>query len=114
MAQQLGEPLEARIPEAFVTAQPIVRARQGARIDAAVMDASAHSSLNEPGFLEPLDVFGRGGERHAIGRCQLANGLLSLGESLEHRASGPVAERPEDEIEACVLFNHMVEHISAR
>ena len=114
MAQQLDEPLDARIPEAFVAAKPVIGASEGPRIDAAVVDATAHGALDKPGALERLDVLGGCGERHPVRRCQLPDGVLALGEALEHRTAGRVAEGAKDEVEACVMmFNHMVEDSAA-
>src|SRR5262249_20920169 len=114
MAQELGEPLDASIPQAFVAAEPPIGALERPRIDAAIMDPSTHGAFHEPGLLESLDVFRRGGERHAVRRGELADRLLALREALEHRAPGPVAQRAEDEIESCLLFNHAVEYIDPR
>ena len=111
MTEQLGEPLEARIPEAFVAAEPVIGALERARIDPAVMDASAYGAFHEAGPLEGLDVLRRRGQRHSVRRGELAYGLLAFGQPLEHGAPGVVAERTEDEVESQLsMFNHMVEY----
>ena len=56
MAEQLDEPLDARIPETFVIAEPIVGPLEWTRVYSAVVDASAHRPLHEAGSLEGLDV----------------------------------------------------------
>ncbi len=113
MAQQLGEPLDTRIPKSFVGTKPVVGAREGPRIDAAVVHASAHGPLHQPGALQGLDVFRRSREGHVMGRGQLADRVLTLGQALEHGAAGVVAEGAEDEVEALLVFNHMVEYRAA-
>ena len=115
MAEPLDEPLDPRVPEAFVAAEPIIGARERPRVDPAVVDPSAHRALHESGSLEGLDVFRRRGERHPVGRGELAHGVFALGEPLEHGAAGVVAEGAKDEVEPCLLmFNHVVEHIGCR
>lgn len=110
MAQQLDEPLDTHIPEAFVAAEPIVRARERLRVYAAVVDAASHCASHETGTLEGPDVLRRRRERHLMRRRELADGLLAGGEPLEHRASCVVAERAEDQVEPCLMmFNHEVE-----
>jgi hypothetical protein len=112
MAKQLDESLDTRIPEALIAAEPIVGALERPRIDAAVVDASADGAFHEPGPLEGLDVLGCRGEGHPVRCRELANGLFTFGEPLEHRAPGVVAESAEDEVELhLLLFNHTVEHI---
>src|SRR5438105_3681334 len=113
MAEQLGEPPDARIPEAFVGAEPVVGALQRPRIDTAVVDASTHGAFHEAGPLQCLDVLRRRSERHPIWCRELADGPLPVAEPLEHGAPSRVAERPEDEVESPLsLFNHVVEYIS--
>jgi hypothetical protein len=54
------------------------------------------------------------GERHPIWRGQLTDGVLALGESLEHAPPGLVTECAENEVEPRVLmFNHTVEDIAS-
>jgi hypothetical protein len=111
MAEQLDEPLDSRIPEAFVPAEPTIRALERTGIDAAVVNSSAHGALHESRPLQGLDVLRRRGERHPVWCRELANSLLALGEPLEHGAPRVVAERAEDEVESRVLmFNHDVEY----
>lgn len=114
MAQQLGEPLDARIPQAFIAAEPIVGALERPRIDAAVVDAPAYGASHESGLLESLDVLRRGGERHPVRRGERADGLLAFREPLEHCPPRPVGERAKNEIESCWLFNHAVEYMRRR
>jgi len=116
MAQQLDEPLDSRIPEAFVGAKPVVGALERPRVDAAVVDSPTHGAFHESCPLEGLDVLRCRGERHLIRCRELTNGLLAFGEALEHRAASMVAERAEDEVESrlLIMFNHMVEHIGER
>lgn len=115
MAEQLDEPFNPRIPEAFVAAKPVVGAGERSRIDAAVMDAPADGAFHEPRSLQRLDVLRGRGERHPIRRGELADGVLALGESFEHGTPSLVTERAEDEVEPGVgMFNHMVEDIGVR
>jgi hypothetical protein len=110
VAEQLDEPLDPRIPEAFVAAQPVVGTRERSRVDAAIVDAPAHSAFHEPGSFQRLDVLRGRGERHPIRRRELADGVLTLGKSLEHGPPGLVTERVEDEVEPrVIMFNHTVE-----
>ena len=110
MAQQLGEPLDARIPEAFVVTQPVVGALERPWVDAAVVDASAYGAFHEARPLEGLYVLRRRGKRHPVWRGELADGVLALGESLEHRPPCMVTEGTEDEVESVYTFNHVVEY----
>src|SRR5437868_10542917 len=111
MAQQLDEPLDARIPEALVAPEPVVRSRKRPWVDAAVVDASADGAFQESSPLEHLDVLRRRSERHPVRRRELAHGLLALGEPLEHLAPGVGAERAEDAVEpGLAIFNHRVEY----
>lgn len=110
MPEQLDQPLDARIPEAFVVAEPVVRTLEGPRVDAAVVDASANGAFHKTSPLEGLDVFRHRGERHSVWCGELADGLLALGEPPEHRPPGVVAEGAEDEVESLGMFNHMVEY----
>src|SRR5438067_237580 len=115
MAEQLDEPCDARIPEAFVAAEPVVGALERSRVDAAVVDAPAHRAVHEPGPLQRLDVLRGRGERHAIGRRELAHGVLTLGKTPEHRAPGVIAEGAENTVEPRrIMFNHMVEDSARR
>lgn len=113
MAEQLGEPPDTRIPEAFVGAEPVVGALERTRIDAAVVDASTHCAFHEARPLQGLDVLRRRRERHPIRCRELADGQLPFSEPLEHGTPSVIAERPEDEVESrpC-LFNHKVEYIT--
>ena len=99
MAEQLGEPLDACIPEALVAAEPVIGTRKRARIDAAVVNAPADGAFHEAGFLESLDVLRGCRERHVVWGGELADGLLAFGQALEHGAAGAVAEGSEDEVE---------------
>ena len=115
MAEQLDEMLDARIPESLVAAQPLIGPLERPRIDATVVNSSAHRAFDEAGSLECLDVLRCGGERHAVRRRQLTYCLLASGEPAEHGAPGMVAKGAEDEIETgLMMFNHMVERASAR
>src|ERR1041385_6790681 len=111
MAQQCGEPLDAGVPEAVVTAEPIVGALERPRIDAAVVDASTHCAFHKAGPLERLDVLRGGRERHAVRCGELGNGLLTSGEPAQHGAPGRVAKGSKDEVESVLLINHVVEYI---
>ena len=93
MAQQLDKPLDARIPEAFVAAEPVVGALERAGVDADLVDAATHRAFHESGPLQGLDVLRRRGERHPMRRRELADGLLTLGEPREHRAPGVITVR---------------------
>src|ERR1700694_5315084 len=115
VAEQLDEPFDPRIPEAFVAAQPVVGARQRSRVDAAIVDAPADGAFHEPGSFERLDVLRCRGERHPIWRRELADGVLTLGKSLEHGPPGLVTECAVDEVEPrVIMFNHAVEDNIAR
>src|SRR5688572_28226175 len=115
MAEQLDEPFDPRIPEAFVAAEPIVGVRERPRADAAVVDAPADGARYEPGSFQRLDVLRGRGERHPKRRRKLADGVLTLGKSLEHVPPGPVTERAEDEVEPRVIMvNHTVEYSTGR
>jgi hypothetical protein len=110
MAEQLDEPLDSRIPEAFVAAQPVVGALERSRVDATVVDAPADGAFHEPGSFQHLDVLRGRGERHPIWRRELADGVFTLGESLEHGPSSLVTECAENDVEArVIMFNHTVE-----
>ena len=111
MAEQLDEPFDPRIPEAFVGAQPVVGASERSRVDAAVVDAPANGAFHEPGSFQRLDVLRGRGERHPVWRRELADGVLTLGKSLEHGPPGLVTECSEDEVEpGVIMFNHTVEY----
>lgn len=99
MTQQLDEPLDARIPESFVAAKPVVGALERPWVDAAIVNASAHSALHKAGSFERLYVLRRSGKRHPVGCCELAYSVLPSGESLEHGTSRVITESAEDEIE---------------
>jgi hypothetical protein len=115
MAEQLDEPFDPRIPKAFVAAEPVVGVRERPRVDAAVVDTPAYGALYEPGSFQRLDVLRGRGERHPIRRRKLADGVLTLGKSLEHGPPGPVTECAEDEVEPrVIMFNHMVEDSTGR
>ncbi len=110
MAEQLDEPFDPRIPEAFVAADPVVGALERLWVDAAVVDAPAHGAFYEPGPFQRPDVLRGRGERHPIWRRELANGVLTCCKPPEHGAPGLVTERAEDEVESpAIVFNHMVE-----
>jgi hypothetical protein len=112
MAEQLDEPFDPRIPQAFVCAKPVVRALERSRVNSAVVDSPADGAFHESCPLEGLDVLRGSGERDPIRRRELADRVLAFGESLEHGTAGPVAEGAEDEVEPRVmLFNHKVEYI---
>jgi len=100
MTQQLDEPLDARIPESFVVAKPVVRALERPWVDAAIVNASAHGALHKAGSLERLNVLRRRSKRHPVWCRELAYGVLTSGEPLEHRPSRVVTESAEDKIEA--------------
>jgi hypothetical protein len=110
MSEQLDEPLDARIPEALVVTEPVVGALERPGVDAAVVDASAHGAFHKASPFERLYVLRRRGERHPVWRGELADGLLALGEPLEHRPPGVVAKGTEDEVESVWTFNHIVEY----
>lgn len=112
MSEQLDEPLDARIPQAFVVPEPVVGALERSRVDAAVVDASAHRPLYKASPLQGLDVLRCRGKRHPVWRRELANGLLASGEPLEHRPPGVVGEGTEDEVECACTFNHVVEYVA--
>src|SRR5215216_1532789 len=114
MPEQLDEPLDACVPEAFVVAKPVVGALERAWIDATVVDASADGALHEAGPLESPDVLRGRRERDPVRRGELADRLLALGEPLEHRPSRVVAEGAEDEVESICTFNHTVEYLVGR
>src|SRR5256885_11664971 len=107
MAQQLDEPLDARVPKTFIVSEPLVGALEGPRVDAAVVVPPAHGALHEPRALEGLYVLRHCGERHLKRRGELANGLLPVRESLEQRSARVVADGMKDEIEPVCMFNHM-------
>jgi hypothetical protein len=90
--------------------EPVVRTLEWPRVDTAVVNASAHGAPHETGPLERLDVLGRRGERDPVRRRQLAHRQLSLGEPLEHRAPGVVAQCSKNEVQSCLMFNHIVEY----
>src|SRR5688572_23078693 len=109
MAEQLDEPFDPRIPQAFVCAQPVVRALERSRVYAAVVDSPADGAFHESCPLEGLDVLRGSGERDPIRRGELADRVLAFGKSLEHGAPCPVTQGAEDEVEAGVgMFNHTV------
>jgi hypothetical protein len=110
MAEQLDEPIDARIPETFIVAEPVVGALERSRVDAHVMDASTHRPFHETRPLERLDVLGCRGERHSVWRGELADGLLALGEPLEHRSPSVVGECAENKVKPVRTFNHIVEY----
>src|SRR5438132_7939518 len=115
MAEQLDEPFDPRVPKAFVAAEPVVGALERSRVDAAVVDASADGAFHEPGSFQRLDVLRGRGERHPIWRRELADGVLTLGKSLEHGPPGLVTECAEDEVEpGAIMFNHTVEDSADR
>ena len=114
MPEQLDEPFDARIPETFVRAEPVVGAFERPRVDAAVVHAPAHGALHQARPLEGLDVFRRRGERHPVRCGEVAHRLFTLGEPLEHRSPGVVGEGAKDDIESGLTFNHIVEHIAGR
>ena len=100
MAEHFHEPLEARIPEPFIAAEPAIGALERPRIDAAIVNAPADGALYESGPLEGLDVLRRRGEGHPVRRGKLADGLLAPGEALEHGPPRRVAEGMEDVVES--------------
>lgn len=112
MAEHLGEPVDSRVPESLVGFEPVVRALERARVDPAVVNASANSAFHEPCLLQRLDVLRCRGKRHPVGSSELSNGLFPLSEPLEHRSPGAVTERAKDKIES-LLFNHKVEYIAS-
>src|SRR5688572_12075802 len=109
--QQLDEPLDARVPQAFVVAEPVVGALERPGVDTAVVDASPNCSGDEASPLQGLDVLRGGGQRHPVRSGQVADGLLPPCEPLEHRPPGGVAEGAEHEIEAARTLNHVVEYV---
>jgi hypothetical protein len=76
MSEQLDEPLDARIPEAFVVPEPVVGALERPWVDAAVVDASAHGAFHKAGPLEGLYVLRRRGERHPARSWRNVNALV--------------------------------------
>jgi hypothetical protein len=113
MSEQFDEPLDARVPEAFVVPEPIVGALERPRVDAAIVDASAHGTFHKTSPLEGLDVLRRCGERHLVRRRELADGLLAFREPLEHGPARVVTEGAEDEVESVRTFNHIIEYSRA-
>ena len=112
MAEQLGEPLETRIPEFLIAAEPVVGALERPRVDAAVVNAATDGALHQTRALERLDVLGGGSERHPVWGSQLADRSLPFGEGLEHRPAGVVTERTENHVQLGFrLFNHGVEYM---
>lgn len=115
MAEQLDEPFDPRIPEALVAPEPVVGALERLRVDAAVVDAPPNGAFYEPGPLQRLDVLRGRGERHPIRRRELANGVLTFCQPLEHGAPGLVTECAENDVESpSMMFNHEVEDSCAR
>ena len=110
MAEQLDEPFDPRVPKAFVAAEPVVGALERSRVDAAVVDAPADGAVHQPGPFQRLDVLRGRRERHPVWRRELADGVLTLGKSLEHGAAGLVSDCAEDAVEPrVIMFNHTVE-----
>lgn len=99
MPQQLLQSRETNVPEPLVAAEPLIGFGERLRIDAAVVCASAHGSLHEPGSLERLNVLRRRRQRHLVGLGKLANCVLARRQPLEHTAPSGVSERTEDKVE---------------
>jgi hypothetical protein len=96
-------------PEALEVPDPLLPGVHGRRIEATQMAASPDRAADEAGAFQNTDVLGRGGERHPIGRRQVAYGRLPLNEPLEHGPAGRVGQGMKDRIEIdCSLFNHVV------
>ena len=99
MTQQLDEPLDACIPEAFVAAEPVIGARERARVDANVVYASPDTAFHEARPFECLDVLRRCRQRHLERLGEFAYRLFAFGETLQHGATGGIAERAEDQVQ---------------
>ena len=110
MTEELDEPLDARVPEFFVAAEPVVRALEGPGVNAAIVNSAADGAFHEAGAFQSADVLGRRGEGHVARRGELADRVLAPGQPVEHGAPGLVAEGLEDEVESPLLFNHMVKY----
>ena len=110
MAQHLGESVDSGIPQSLVGFQPVVCALEWTRVNAAVVNASAHCAFHKSRLLQGLDVLRCCCKGHAIGSRKLSYGLLSFREPLEHRSPRSVTERAKHKIES-LMFNHKVEYI---
>jgi len=97
MAKHFSEPLDSRIPEAFVTSKPVIGSLERAGIDAAVVDAAANRAFDQPRALKHLDVLRRCCERHLVRRRKLGDGVLALREPLEHSSPCLIAQRMEND-----------------
>src|SRR6185437_5984831 len=113
MTEELFETCQPKVPQALVRAEPAVSLFKWTRVQSAVVDPSAHSSLDQPGILERLDVFRHRCERRVKRLGQLGHGMFAPCEAVKDGTPSRVAQRMKDEIEVVGLINHMVEYASA-
>ena len=104
------EGIELRFPEAAVVLDPgrCVLHRLGAQ--AAAMDSAVFLPRDEAGGFQHAQVFRYGGERHFVGRGEVADRCCTLAcEARENSAARGVGERSEGGIEhVSSIVNHMV------
>ncbi|KJB94441.1 hypothetical protein N826_11755 [Skermanella aerolata KACC 11604] len=92
LAEEAFKGIQAVGPEAFVEVQPLVRARERSRIQAAQMGAATNLAPDQSGAFQYLDVLGGSGERNREGFRELPDRPLSARELAEHVAAGRIAE----------------------
>jgi hypothetical protein len=110
-AQKFFECIHALGPTLLVVAQPLGAGAHRRGIELADVHTALHRAAYEPGVLENFDVLGSRRETHRTGRRELADGLRTRCELLEHRAASAVGQRVKECIDGGLrIVNHVVEY----
>jgi hypothetical protein len=96
---QLGEPVEAALPELRMAGEPSEGLAQRIRPQPARAALRLTAALYQPRALEHLHVLGDRGQGHAEGLGKLADGCLAGGQAREDRPPRRVGEGGEDAVE---------------
>jgi hypothetical protein len=99
--------IEARVPEVFVTVQPVARFLQRHAFQAAAHDAARLVTLDQAGIVENAEVLDEPRQRHVERRGKLADRPRAVAQRREDRAARGIGQRTEHCVErACVIVNH--------
>lgn len=101
LAQKPIEQIQAVGPEALVEAQPVMRARKRAGLEATQMRAAAHFPADQSRVLQRLDVLRCCRERDRKWFGKLTDRSLAKRKVAKHLPPRGIAKRVEDGIELC-------------
>jgi hypothetical protein len=99
LIEERVEAEEVALPVSTEPLRPFRGVLERGRVEAAQVLAAADTPPDKPGALEHTDVLGRGREGHPERGRELAEILLTIGESAENGAPGRVRQGVEDAVE---------------